>query len=139
MKRNFLILLTALFFTVFISACSVSKSVDSSATVISMPFKSSSNKSSSTQASLQADTATYTIAFLQDGKDDIENFQYGLASIAQSHGISNWQDDGSTWVGIGQGLKGADLHGKTPESFVALVADNEMHQTLILQAYHGNI
>lgn len=85
------------------TGCSISDSISDS---ISSPFKWSSDSSRSSRdnkESYQGDVRDYTEAYVRSN-DNVRGFRNGLASIAEKHGISNWEADTATYRGIGQGL-----------------------------------
>jgi hypothetical protein len=92
----------AFVFALAMTGCSISNSISDS---ISSPFKwsSDSSKSSDEKESYQHDVRDYTEAYLRSSNDP-QGFRRGLASLAQKHGISNWEADQSTYTGIGEGL-----------------------------------
>jgi hypothetical protein len=87
--------------------CSISNSISDS---ISSPFKwsSQSSKSSDEKESYQGDVRDYTEAYVRSSTD-LEGFRKGLASVAQKHGVSNWEADVATYTGIGEGLGKAQV------------------------------
>ena len=96
------------------TGCSISESISKS---VSSPFEWSSASSGSSSASSAArgeayrnDVRDYTAAYVQSG-GEFSTFTRGLGNIASKHGVSNWESDDNTWIGIGQGLKKA---GQTP-------------------------
>jgi hypothetical protein len=84
------------------TGCSISDSISDS---ISSPFKWSSRSSDSSDKneSYQRDVRDFTEAYLRTSSDPA-GFRTGLASIAQKHGISNWEADEATYHGVGEGL-----------------------------------
>ena len=94
------------------TGCSISESISKS---VSSPFEWSSASSGSSSASSAArgeayrnDVRDYTAAYIQSG-GEYANFTRGLGNIASKHGVSDWESDTDTWVGIGQGLKKAGV------------------------------
>ena len=91
------------------SGCSISNSISDS---VSSPFKWSSDSSRSSsrdkEAAYQGDVRDYTEAYVRSSSD-IEAFQKGLASLATKHGITNWEADQATYLGIGEGLGKAQV------------------------------
>jgi len=91
------------------AGCSISESVSKS---VSSPFEwssdsiaSSSRSSSRNRAEeYRNDVRDYTQAYVKSG-GDFDAFTRGLSTIASKHGVSNWESDTDTYVGIGQGLK----------------------------------
>jgi|SRR5215470_1520823 len=95
-----------------LAGCSISRSSSS-------PFEWSSASSASSSASSSGnraeeyrnDVRDYTAAYVQSG-GQFDAFTRGLSNIASKHGVSNWESDNNTYVGIGQGLRKA---GVSPE------------------------
>ena len=88
--------------------CSISTSISDS---VSSPFKSSSDSSDSSQgrtAAYEADVRDYTSAYVKSG-GDVNTFMGGLGNLASKHGITNWEADSATYIGIGRGLKAANV------------------------------
>jgi len=116
-----IVLFSALF---ALSGCSFSESSGSISDSVSSPFKSSSNSSGggekkekkekqSEEDSYQNDVRDYTVAYLGSAGSaasaGTETFFQGLGRVAARHGITNWQQDQLTYVGIGRGLAKADV------------------------------
>lgn len=107
---------TAVIFVLLASAivagCSFSASSESS----SASFESSSNSSASSSRSsspergesYRNEVRDYTASYVKSSAD-VAAFQRGLAGIASRHGVTNWEADQDTYVGIGQGLKKAKV------------------------------
>src|SRR5262245_44452232 len=82
----------------------------------SSPFESSSASSESSSRSsspergqaYRDDVREYTQAYVKSG-GDYASFSSGLSGIASKHGVSNWEADTNTYVGIGEGLKQAGV------------------------------
>ncbi|HJV34210.1 putative lipoprotein [Geomonas sp.] len=101
--------------------CSISDSVSDS---VSSPFKWSSDSSRSSshdKESYQRDIRDYTEAYVRSSAD-VQGFRSGLASIAEKHGISNWEADSATYKGIGQGLGRAKVKQAQLEVYKANIA-----------------
>ena len=88
-------------------ACSFSYSSQSS----SDSSKSSSESSSSSSRSSSPNSATayrndvsdYTEAYVVSGGSD-GAFLNGIGGLAEKRGITDWESDENTWIGIGRGL-----------------------------------
>jgi hypothetical protein len=52
------------------------------------------------------DVRSYTAANVRGGVP-LETFQKELGDLARAHGLTNWEDDGTTYLGIGEGLSDA--------------------------------
>ena len=91
------------------TGCSISNSISDS---VSSPFKWSSDSSKSStedkEEAYQGDVRDYTQAYVRSSAD-IEAFKKGLSSLAAKHGISNWEADQATYLGIGEGLGKAQV------------------------------
>lgn len=87
------------------AGCSISTSVSSPFEWSSDSIASSSRSSSRDRGEeYRNDVAGYTQAQVQSG-GDFDTFTRGLGRVAAQHGVSNWESDTDTYVGIGQGLK----------------------------------
>lgn len=92
-----------------VASCSISESISDS---ISSPFESISGSLSSSSgdrhAAYESDVRDYTLAYVKSG-GDFDQFMAGLSDIASKHGITNWEEDSATYVGIGRGLRAAGV------------------------------
>lgn len=115
--------------------CSISDSVSDS---ISSPFKwssDSSRSSSGDKESYQRDIRDYTEAYVRSS-EDVQGFRKGLASIAEKHGISNWEADPATYKGIGQGLGRAKIRQAQLEVYKSnLSAGNTQYASAMQEGY----
>jgi hypothetical protein len=96
---------------VFGFGCSISNSSDTLSDSISSPFKWSSKSSDSSSDGASAyrqDVSDYTVAFVRSG-DDLDAFRSGLRELAESRGVTNWEEDSLTCASIGLGLRSADF------------------------------
>ena len=110
---------SALISTAFvISGCSLSyssKSIsDSTSSIVSSP-SSVSGKSKK----YQNEIADYTMAYVKSSQPgaDYTSFMKGLSDIAAKEGVTNWDQDSLTYMGIGKGLKKADVEGVAYETY----------------------
>ena len=92
--------------------CSLSTSSqsasDSSASSESSSRSSASSSRSSTsgerrQSRYREDVRSYTAAYVRSGAR-FDAFEKELSELARSHGLTNWEEDEATYVGIGAGL-----------------------------------
>jgi hypothetical protein len=101
-----------------ISGCSFSDSSgsisDSTSSIISSP-SSISGKSKK----YQNEIADYTMAYVKSSQPgaDYTSFLKGLSDIAAKEGVTNWDQDPLTYMGIGMGLKKADVEGIAYETY----------------------
>ena len=110
---------TALCCTVsVIGGCSFSyssKSIsDSTSSIVSSP----SSVSGKSKKFLNA-VADYTMAFVKSSpaNADYNTFVKGLSDVAAKEGVTNWDQDSLTYLGIGKGLKKADVEGIAYETY----------------------
>ncbi|WP_262964682.1 putative lipoprotein [Methylobacter psychrophilus] len=94
---------------------------DSTSSIVSSP-SSVSGKSKK----YQNEVADYTMAYVKSSQPnaDYNSFLKGLSDIAAKRGITNWDQDSSTYKGIGKGLKKADVEGIAYETYKQNFAGN---------------
>ena len=112
--------------------CSISKSISDS---VSSPFKWSSESLDSSgggKESYEADVRDYTEAYVRSSSD-LEGFKKGLASVAEKHGISNWEADESTYTGIGAGLAKAQVKESQLEVYKANLSKGDAAKSAAIQ------
>jgi len=101
-----------------IGGCSFSDSSgsisDSTSSIISSP-SSISGKSKK----YPNEVADYTMAYVKSSQPnaDYSSFLKGLSDIAAKEGITNWEQDTRTYIGIGKGLKKANVEGTVYETY----------------------
>ncbi|MDD5461074.1 MAG: putative lipoprotein [Methylococcales bacterium] len=101
-----------------ISGCSFSDSSesisDSTSSIISSP-SSISGKSKK----YQNEVADYTSAYVKSSQPgaDYTTFLKGLSDMAAKEGVTNWDQDLLTYLGIGMGLKKANVQGIAYETY----------------------
>ena len=119
---------------VTLAGCSFSKSSESSSDssksvfdMTSSPFKSSSSSDSSAsdQEKFENDVADYTNEFVTSSIGTLDNFREHLSEIAQDHGVTNWEGDRTTYLGIGRGLKKAKLGKPQVSAFTESLSGND--------------
>lgn len=71
----------------------------------SSPLTSSSRSSTSIerQTRYREEVRSYTAAYLRSGVQ-FDAFEKELGDLARSHGLTHWEEDETTYVGIGEGL-----------------------------------
>ena len=103
--------------TLSVGGCSfVYSSESSSDSIASSSASSSSSSPQSRDDSYRDDVRDYTYAYVISGGDPTV-FQTKLATIAEKHGITNWEANQATYVGIGQGLGKAKVKSVQLEAF----------------------
>lgn len=86
------------------SSESISDSITGSSKSVSDSISSSSpDGSSKSEQAYREDVRDYTSTAARSGRRAAE-FEGGLARVAEQHGVTNWEADRATWVGIGEGL-----------------------------------
>ncbi|MGZ8237669.1 MAG: putative lipoprotein [Methylobacter sp.] len=113
------LLYSALFgMSITINGCSFSdssKSIsDSTSSIVSSP-SSISGKSEK----YQNEVADYTMAYVKSSQPgaDYNSFLKGVSDIAAKQGVTNWDQDLLTYMGIGKGLKKAKVEGIAYETY----------------------
>jgi hypothetical protein len=96
-----------------VAGCSFVDSSESISDSISKSSESSSDSSASSspsekEAAYRDDIRDYTAAYVRAG-GQIDLFWRDVGSIASKHGVSNWESDGATYTGIGEGLAKANV------------------------------
>lgn len=93
------------------SSDSVSTSLDSLTSITSISTSSAGGeeeKISETVQIYKEDVAAATVLYIS-GEKNIISFQRQVTSIARNHGISDWEKETSTFVGMGMGLQRAGI------------------------------
>jgi hypothetical protein len=118
--------------------CSFSDSSVSISKSISSPFQSSSASSPSGTQAYQNDVADYTYAYvISAGRP--EAFMQGLTNVAERHGITNWEADDSTYVGIGTGLGRAKFTQTQVEVFAKNVTGGDASKIKLIQRGYDSV
>ena len=111
--------------------CSFSDSSGSISKSISSPFQSSSASSPSAEA-YQSDVADYTHAYIISG-GQFDTFWKGIANVAERHGVTNYEADDATYVGIGQGLAKSKFTQVQVETFGQNVSGGDKKKMHLIQ------
>jgi hypothetical protein len=135
MNRIIFLIIASLLTVSVVSGCSFSASSKSSSNLISSPFKSSSNGTK--EATYESDAAAYTVAFVSSKNNDVVAFRNGLAKIADTYGVSDWEGNAHSWVSIGRGLKAVDYDNVKVSIFSDLLSASEIQKQLIWHGYNG--
>jgi len=118
--------------------CSFSDSSTSISKSISSPFESSSASSRGGAEAYQNDVADYTHAYLISG-GQFDAFMKGLANVAERHGVSNWEADDATYIGIGQGLGKAKFTQTQVDVFAKNVTNGDAKKTKLVQQGYDSV
>jgi len=95
--------------------CSFSASSDSSSD--SSASSSASSSPESKEKAYRDDVRDYTAAWAKSG-GGIDDFKRKLGDLAQARGITNWEDNMTTYEGIGQGLSKAGVSQAELDAYV---------------------
>lgn len=101
-----------------IAGCSISDSSKSSSDSFESIFSSPSS-SSQTNKQYQQDVSDFTMAYVKStvANADYNSFAKGISDIASKRGITNWEQESSTYVAIGKGLKRSGSTGVAYETY----------------------
>lgn len=106
-------------------------SSDSVSSIVSSP-----SNSSKTDERYQQEIQDYTHAYVKSSEADYASFQKGLTDIANIHGVVDWEQDSTTYIAIGRGLKKAGLKGVAYETYKKnLTGSNVTKMTDIQEGY----
>jgi len=86
------------------AGCSFSYSSKSSAN----SWDSSSASSEGSETRYQNDVRDYTTAWVKSG-GQLDAFQKKLGDLAKQYGVTNWEENEHSYVGIGEGLADAEV------------------------------
>ena len=90
------------------SSDSVSASLDSITSISISSSGGEGEKVSATATVYEEDVAAVTVLYV-GGEKNKDAFQRQVTSVAENHGISDWEQEGSTFVGMGMGLRRAGV------------------------------
>jgi len=101
------------------AGCSISYSLEQSSDSVSASLESLTSPSTSSSGGEEAqvsdtagvyeeDVAAATVLYVS-GKKNNDIYQRQITSIAQNHGISDWEQENSTFVAMGKGLRRAGV------------------------------
>ena len=120
------------------SSDSVSTSLDS---ITSIPTSSSGGedeKVSATSSVYEEDVAAVTVLYVSRDKTTDE-YQRQVTNIAKNHGISNWEQEQSTFIGMGKGLRRAGVSRDSITNlpyFRSMVADSSTSYSKVIKGYY---
>ena len=122
---------------------SVESSSDSSAAGFrssSSPFKWSSDSSSpagESPSAYQHDVTDYTARFAES-EGDVQSFQRDLSSIAEGHGVTDWERDEATYLAIGRGLAKAGVSGARYQLLAVELSNQNQSQLALVNSGYEN-
>ncbi len=112
------------------SSKSISTSVSKS---VSSPFVSSS-RSSSPEKAYREDVRDFTAAHVQSGGNAADLLRE-IASLAEGHGITDWESNESTYRAIGEGLGKAGYRQVEVDAFKNNLTSNEQQAKWLQSGY----
>ena len=110
-----------------------SNSSGASSKSLSSPFTSSS-KSSDKEAAYGEEVKDFTASYVKSG-GNTSQLEQEVGKLAEKHGISDWENDETTYVSIGKGLHKAGLNQAELDGYKASLADNEQQATWMQEGY----
>jgi hypothetical protein len=121
-----------------VAGCSFIDSSESISKSVSGSFESSSSSSpGDSESAYRDDVRDYTYAYVRSG-GSAGDFDKGLGEMAKKHGISSWEADRATWIGVGEGLAKARVSRAELEAYKRTLggADPD-HMAAIEKGYEG--
>jgi hypothetical protein len=95
--------------------------IDSSKSISDSIGSSSASSTSSirgdSEEAYRSDVRDYTYAYVISGGKNLAGYQKGIADLAGRHGVTNWQEDATTYEGMGQGLAKAKVNAAELEAY----------------------
>ena len=111
------------------SADSSIGSFGSSTSILSSP----SSPSSVDEEKHQYEVMNYTSAYISSSVFDHFAFSRGISEIASENGITNWEDNETTLIAIGQGLKNSNITNSLSTVYKRAIANSQTERMLIIQ------
>ena len=122
------------------SACSLSTSSESLSDSVSLPFDLVSSVTSSSDDSSDSafhnDVSDHARTVVAQG-GDARDISDGVADIAQSYGVTDWEVVDATFVGIGHGLAKAGVSATALAEFQNALANNPQRAELIAAGFRS--
>lgn len=110
------------------SSDSSGSSSESSASILSSPSSSSSK-----DEKYQLEVMNYTSTYITSSEFDRITFARGVSEIATANGVTNWEDDEETLIGIGRGLKKSGVTGLLYETQKSNIANANVNRMKMIQ------
>ena len=118
------------------AGCSLSESSKSISKIVSSPFKSlsKSSSSSSPEQAYENDVSDYAAAYIKSG-GDTSMLKAGISGVAGKRGITDWENDSSTYKGLGAGLKRAGVNQPTLDGYKGTMATTDQQRSWMQDGY----
>ena len=131
--------LAAMVFILTMFGCS--KLSDSFSKSLTSPFKWSSGSSSGSsklnKETYQGDIRSYAEVSSR-ANSNVGEIERGLAAIGEKHGITNWEADMATYVGIGEGLAKAKVSQQKVDAYKNGLAQGDYAKSAAIQKGYEN-
>ncbi|MCK4841075.1 MAG: putative lipoprotein [Methylococcales bacterium] len=137
--QKIIYLLPVIVVTIILQGCAASNSsgsISESSSSISKGSGSGSDSSGSVSNSSESSSSgddqvalqimDYTTVYLTTTEFDRPAFAKGISEIAASNGIAGWEDEKVIWVGIGRGLKKANLTAEVFKTYQKSLAESQL-------------
>jgi len=116
------------------SSRSSSRSSDSSS---ASSTSSSGSSGSSADSAYRRDVSDYTAQWMKSG-GGVDEFNREVGKIAQKQGITDWEQDEDTYIGIGRGLEAYGVEGARVEALkMELGGSDPQRMQWIDDGFHG--
>ncbi|MBL4903544.1 MAG: putative lipoprotein [Desulfocapsa sp.] len=147
-KKQYKYILSIVCFSLLQAGCSISYSLEKSSDSVSASLDSITSistsssggedeKVSATSTVYEEDVAAATVLYVGRNKTTDE-YQRQVTNIAKNHGISNWEQEQSTFLGMGKGLRRAGVSRDSIANipyFRSMVADNSTSYSKVIKGY----
>ncbi len=120
---------------VLVGCSSLSESSKSASTLVSSPITSLWGSSSPTGA-YQDDVRAFTAAHVQSG-GDAAGLLREIGSIAEDHGVTDWENNAATYRGVGEGLARARYRQLEVDAFKKNLAQTKQQAEWIQEGYEA--
>jgi hypothetical protein len=110
-----------------LSGCMLSSISESSGSISDSSTSSSKSSRSSSDEEKEAyrrDVKQYTAVYFRANKE-LNGFTEGLTAISEKYGVTDWEADSATFLGIGEGFAKAALTQSQVERNAALLAQGD--------------
>ena len=81
----------------------------------------------------QLEVLNYTSAYVTSTEFSRFSFTRGISEIATANGITNWEDDEATLIGIGRGLQNSNISGSLYETYKKSLANSNTSRMQMIQ------
>ncbi len=98
--------------------------------------KFSSSSSDEKKEAYQGDVRHYTAAYTRSNSD-VAGFTKGLSAIGEQHGITNWEADLTTYVGIGEGLAKTKVPQNQVDAYMTYLTQGDPVKIAAIQKGYG--